>query len=163
MQLRLCLQESLSHTYTHISAHKNAVTGNSSSSGALGTFLSFLLCTLAKGSNLVLALRFWLICSFTCFMYSCLQNHQLASHYLQVPFWYQDLFLVSDSSCPFSEEARQPQTITFPTPWFALKNCLQSMPNISTVYVANSVSIFDVSLQNTLFQKTWLIIFIGKL
>lgn len=37
------------------------------------------------------------------------------------------------------------------------------MPNISTVYVANSVSIFDVSLQNTLFQKTRLIIFIGKL
>lgn len=150
MQLRLCLQESLSHTYTHISAHKNAVTGNSSSSGALGTFLSFLLCTLAKGSNLVLALRFWLICSFTCFMYSCLQNHQLASHYLQAPFWYQDLFLVS-------------QTITFPTPCFALKNCLQPMPNISTVYVANSISISDVSLQNTLFQKTWLIIFIGKL
>lgn len=27
------------------------------------------------------------------------------------------------------------------------------MTNISTVYVANSVSIFDVSLQNTLFQR----------
>lgn len=138
MQLRLCLQESLSHTYTHISAHKNAVTGNSSSSGALGTFLSFLLCTLAKGSNLVLALRFWLICSFTCFMYSCLQNHQLASHYLQVPFWYQDLFLVSDSSCPFSEAARQPQTITFPTPWFALKKtafspCQTFLPFMSPI------------------------------
>lgn len=44
MQLCLCLQESLSHTYTHIWAHKNAVTGNSSSSGALGIFLSSLLC-----------------------------------------------------------------------------------------------------------------------